>query len=100
MWMSSNATEEKPSGSDKVDSVVLRIMIQQDDCICRVNIENQIELVHIGLGKYGSLTSSAPVDSQCGLAGLFQKRVVRTKFDFYVFISFTNATLPRCIRIQ
>ena len=68
MCKSSNATEEKPNGNDNVDSVVLRIMIQQDDCICRVNIENQIELVYIGLGKYDSLTSSAPVDSQCGLA--------------------------------
>ena len=68
MCKSSNATEEKPNGNDNVDSVVLRIMIQQDDCICRVNIENQIELVYIGLGKYGSLTSSAPVKSQCGLA--------------------------------
>jgi len=43
-------------------------MIQQDSCICRVNIENQIELVYTGLGKYGGLTSSAPIKSQCGLA--------------------------------
>ena len=49
MCKSTFATEEKPSGSDKVDSVVLRIMIQQDDCICRVNIENQIELVDLNL---------------------------------------------------
>jgi hypothetical protein len=68
MCKSRFATEEKPFGSDKVDSVVLRIMIQQDDCICRVNIENQIELVYIGLGKYDGHISSAPVDSQCGLA--------------------------------
>ena len=66
--MTNSATEEKPSGSDNVDSVVLRIMIQQDSCICRVNIENQIELVYIGLRKYGGLISSAPMESQCGLA--------------------------------
>jgi uncharacterized protein (UPF0276 family) len=66
--MTNSATEDKPSGSDIVDSVVLRIMIQQNNCICRVNIENQIELIHIGLGTYGGLISSAPMESQCGLA--------------------------------
>jgi predicted fused transcriptional regulator/phosphomethylpyrimidine kinase len=67
MCKTNSATEEKPSGSHHVDSVVLRIMIQQDNCICRVNIEYQIELVYIGLGKYDGFTSSAPVESQCGL---------------------------------
>ena len=60
--MTNSATEDKQSGSDNVDSVVLRIMIQQDSCICRVNIENQIELIHIGLGKYGGFTDSAPAN--------------------------------------
>ena len=68
MCKTNSATEEKPSGSHHVDSVVLRIMIQQDNCICRVNIEYQIELIHIGLGKYGRFISSAPMESQCGLA--------------------------------
>jgi hypothetical protein len=68
MCTSSFATEEKHNGYDTVDSVVLRIMIQQGGCICRVNIENQTELVHIGLGKYDGFTSSVPKESQCGLA--------------------------------
>ena len=66
MCKSCFATEEKHSGNDNVDSVVLRIMIQ-DNCICRVNIENQIQLIHIGLGKYGDFTDSAPEELECGL---------------------------------
>jgi hypothetical protein len=68
MCKSSFATEETLFGIHKVDSVVLRIMIQQDNCVCRVSIDNQIEPVSIGLRKYDGLTSSAPVDNRCGLA--------------------------------
>jgi len=43
MCKSSSATEHSDhSGSYKVDSVVLHIMIQQENCICRVTIDNQI----------------------------------------------------------
>lgn len=62
------AMEDIPHGNDMVDSVVLRIMIHQDDCICRVNIENQMKLIHIGLGKYRGLTDSAPEGANCGFA--------------------------------
>jgi len=67
MCKSSSATEEKYSGSFSVDTVVLRIMTQ-DNCICRVTLYNQVEPVSIGLSKYDGLTSSAPEDAQCGLA--------------------------------
>jgi hypothetical protein len=43
-------------------------MIQQDDCICRVTIDNQIKPLSIGLTKYDGLTSSAPEEYGCGLA--------------------------------
>jgi hypothetical protein len=43
-------------------------MIQQDDCICRVKIDNQIHPIAIGLGKYHGLISSTPYASECGLA--------------------------------
>ena len=39
----SSATEETNSGGYTIDSVVLRIMTQQDDCICRVTLDNQTE---------------------------------------------------------
>ena len=69
MCKSSFATEHPDhSGSYVVDSVALRIMIQQENCICRVTIDNQIELLSIGLRKFDGLTSSAPVESECGLA--------------------------------
>jgi hypothetical protein len=44
--------EDRQSGSDILDSVLLRIMIQPDNCICPVTIDNQLELVYIGLGRY------------------------------------------------
>ena len=62
MCTSSFATEETVSGGSQVDSVVLRIMTQQDNCICRVTISNQILPVYIGLRKYGGLSSLAPVE--------------------------------------
>jgi hypothetical protein len=68
MCRTNSATDEQHSGSDKVNSVVLRIMIQQDNCICRVTIDNQVEPVYIDLGKYDSLISSAPEVNECGLA--------------------------------
>jgi hypothetical protein len=68
MCKSSSATEETYSGGPRVDSVVLRIMTQQDNCICRVQIDNQIQPIAIGLRKYDGLSSSAPKETECGLA--------------------------------
>jgi bacterioferritin-associated ferredoxin len=65
---SSSATEETSSGGYKVDSVVLRIMTQEDDCICRVMIDNQNDTVSVGIRKLDGLTASAPVAAECGLA--------------------------------
>ena len=69
MCKSSSATEDvQHSGGFSVDSVVLRIMMQQDNCICRVTIENQINPISIGLSKYDGLSSSTPAEHECGLA--------------------------------
>jgi hypothetical protein len=69
MCKSSSATEETSSGGYKVDSVVLRIMMQHDDCICRVTLDNQIKkLVFVGLRKFEGYQSSAPEKADCGLA--------------------------------
>jgi hypothetical protein len=43
-------------------------MTQQDNCICRVQIDNQIQPIAIGLWKYDGLSSSAPEETECGLA--------------------------------
>lgn len=68
MCKSSSATEETYSGGYKVDIVVLRIMKQQDNCICRVTIDNQIQPVSTSLRKYDGLILSTPDESECGLA--------------------------------
>ena len=68
MCKSSSATEETSSGSFKVDRVVLRIMTQQDSCICRVKKTNQITPISLALSKYGDHAASAPETSECGLA--------------------------------
>jgi hypothetical protein len=67
--MSSSATEDTHSGSYGVNSVVLRIMMQQNNCICRVTLDNQKKQpVDLGLRKCDGLTSSAPEKVDCGLA--------------------------------
>ena len=67
MCTSSFETEDTHSGNFQVDSVVLRIMIKEDNCICRVTIDNQIQSVSITLRKYDGLASSAPQKYGCGL---------------------------------
>ena len=68
MCTSSFATEDTHSGNYQVDSVVLRIMIKEDNCICRVTIDNQIQPVSITLRKYAGLITSSPEEYGCGLA--------------------------------
>ena len=68
MCKSSSATEETNSGGYIVDSVVLRIMTQEDDCICRVMIDNQNDTVSVGIRNYDGLRASAPERADCGLA--------------------------------
>ena len=58
--------DDTKSGNVILDSVVLRIMIQ-DNCFCRVTIDNQIEPVSIGLRIFAGLASSTPVENECGL---------------------------------
>ena len=69
MCKSGSATEDTISGGYKIDSVVLRIMMQQNNCICRVMLDNQIQKsVVVGLRKCDGLTASAPAKADCGLA--------------------------------
>lgn len=68
MCKSMYVKEDTKNGISKFNSVVLRINTQQDNCTCRVTIENQIETLSIGIRKYGGLLSSAPVTYGCGLA--------------------------------
>jgi hypothetical protein len=69
MCKSSSAREEINSGGYKVDSVVLRVMTHQKDCICRITLDNQKQNpVVVGLRKLDGLTSSAPMKTDCGLA--------------------------------
>lgn len=68
MCKSSSAMEDVEHANGYiVNSVVLRIMMQ-DNCTCRVTIDNQVGPVSIGLRKYGGLSSSAPEEYGCGLA--------------------------------
>ena len=67
MCMFSSGTEEAHSGSHRVNSVVLRKMTLEDDCICRVMIDNQIDTVSVGIRKVNGLTASAPEKADCGL---------------------------------
>ena len=69
MCKSSSATEETNSGGYRVESVVLRIMTQQNNCICRVTLDNQTEKpIAVDLRKCDGLRSSAPEKADCGLA--------------------------------
>lgn len=60
--------EENKDGYKTVDSVLLRITKQQNDCTCHVSLQNNATNYTIFMSKYGGLSHSAPVKTNCGLA--------------------------------
>ncbi|XP_076078792.1 uncharacterized protein LOC143048809 [Mytilus galloprovincialis] len=62
------AKEDSADGSKAVDSVLLRITKQQNDCICHVSLHNNATNYTIYMSKYEGLSISAPVQTNCGLA--------------------------------
>ncbi|XP_063404629.1 uncharacterized protein LOC134688091 [Mytilus trossulus] len=68
MCTDDSATESSIDGYKVVDSVVLRITKQQNNCICHVSLQNDATNYTIYMSKYDGLSNSAPAQSNCGLA--------------------------------
>ena len=68
MCKESSAVEENISGTFNDDSVVLRIITQQDHCICQLTLLNQTEDESLYLRKHDGSKNSAPINDYCGLA--------------------------------
>ncbi|CAG2239003.1 unnamed protein product [Mytilus edulis] len=68
MCTNESAVEENTNGYKAVDSVLLRITKHQNNCICHVSLQNTVHNYTISMSKYEGLTTSAPVQSNCGLA--------------------------------
>ncbi|VDI61188.1 Hypothetical predicted protein [Mytilus galloprovincialis] len=68
MCSDDSVVEDSKDGSKAVDSVLLRINKQQNDCICHVNLHNNVTNYTIHMSKYEGLGSSAPEQQNCGLA--------------------------------
>ena len=65
MCKDTTAIEDPHFGSEAVDSEVMRVITQEDNCVCNVTYQN--ENVRIVIRKYDKLTQSSPVYYQCGL---------------------------------
>ena len=63
-----SAVEEHISGTLSNDSVVLRIITQQDHCICQLTLLNQTKDETLMLRKHGGSKYAVPIDDTCGLA--------------------------------
>ncbi|CAG2239013.1 unnamed protein product [Mytilus edulis] len=62
------ATEENFNGSSTVDSVLLRITKQQNNCSCHVSLQNNATNYTMFMSKYGGQRSAGPEQQNCGLA--------------------------------
>ncbi|CAG2217700.1 unnamed protein product [Mytilus edulis] len=63
------ATEDNSNGGTTVDSVVLRVMTQQDGCTCEVTLQNQnAKFYTLQMRKYDLAQPAAPDFEECGLA--------------------------------
>ena len=68
MCTPSFATEDQHSKITQLKSVTIRIRIKEDNCICRVTIDNQIQPVSITLRNHVGPITSSPEEYGCGLA--------------------------------
>ncbi|CAC5366883.1 unnamed protein product [Mytilus coruscus] len=62
------AIEENLNGSKTVDSVLLRIIKQQSNCICHVSLQNNAMNYTIFMSIYEEQSNAAPEQQNCGLA--------------------------------
>ncbi|CAC5404794.1 unnamed protein product [Mytilus coruscus] len=67
MCHSGSGKEEDSIGGLEVDSVALRMTTRQESCVCQVYLQNQTDKYTVNMQKYNSLTSAAPIHSDCGL---------------------------------
>lgn len=59
--------EDIIDGGNSVDSVVLRISKQQNNCICHVNLQKTVTNYTIFMTKYHGYSGSSPHLQNCGL---------------------------------
>ncbi|CAC5366891.1 unnamed protein product [Mytilus coruscus] len=68
MCTDESAIEDSYDGSTHVDSVLLRITKQQNNCICRVSLQNNTTNYTVYISKYGERSDAAPEQQNCGLS--------------------------------
>lgn len=60
-------TEEDDFGNPRADSVALRITTREDNCVCKVFLQNQTNDHTVFMSAYDKKTSAAPETPYCGL---------------------------------
>ncbi|CAC5366885.1 unnamed protein product [Mytilus coruscus] len=68
MCTDDSAIEDNNDGTKHVDSVLLRITKQQNNCICHVSLQNNATDYTIYMSKYDGQSNAAPEQQNCGLA--------------------------------
>ncbi|CAG2188611.1 unnamed protein product [Mytilus edulis] len=100
MCTDQHAVEDDKDGSDKIDSVVVRIMQQRANCTCRVSLKNIQGSNTVRMRKWSALSSSAPELQNCGLAiDVYHLKPAGTKQKSYP-INCTSGTDYRVINLQ
>lgn len=68
MCTNDSVVEDSKDGYKAVDSVLLRITKQQNNCTCHISLHKTVTNYTIYMSKYGELSNSAPGEPKCGLA--------------------------------
>ncbi|XP_052088021.1 uncharacterized protein LOC127725204 isoform X2 [Mytilus californianus] len=68
MCSDDSVVEDSVYGTKVVDSVLLRITKQQNNCICHVSLQNTFTNYTIYMSKYDGQPNAAPEQQKCGLA--------------------------------
>ncbi|XP_052088022.1 uncharacterized protein LOC127725205 [Mytilus californianus] len=68
MCTDDSVVESSIYGGKTVDSVLLRITKQHNNCICHVSLQNTVTNYTIYMSKYEGFSNSAPEQQNCGLA--------------------------------
>ncbi|XP_076078794.1 uncharacterized protein LOC143048810 [Mytilus galloprovincialis] len=68
MCTDDSTIEDNNDGTKHVDSVLLRITKQQNNCICHLSLQNNATNYTMYMSKYEELSKAAPEQQNCGLA--------------------------------
>lgn len=93
-------TEKDDIGNPRADSVGLRITTREDNCVCKVYLQNQTKDHTVFMSTYDKKTSAAPEHPYCGLEINVSVSSERDNYKSLKAVGCTNGTVVQRILLQ